>query len=51
MRKRRRCKSETRMKYIRGRIHLFKQIGIRDPDVIASKLECPRKIVVELLFR
>ena len=46
--KRRRCKSRAYLSRIRVRVHILKQQG-HDLNGIASRLDCPRKLVEELV--
>lgn len=48
-RKRRRWLSDARIKQIKGMASFYRSSGITDPKVIASKLECPTKVIVDLL--
>lgn len=44
-RRRRRWRSAKRLRQIDGMVSFYHKLGIYDTDVIASKLECPRKLV------
>ena len=50
-RKKRRWLSPNKMSQLSGRVAMYKQAGITDSNVIASKLECSQKVANMLLSR
>ena len=50
-RKKRRWLSPNRISEISGRVAMYKQAGITDISLIASKCECSEKLVEMLLSR
>ena len=50
-RKKRRWLSPKRMSELSGLVAMYRQAGITDSNLIASKLECSQKVAKMLLLR